>query len=297
MKGYKESNIIQKLVIISKIITKRNDIICHDYNRLATKNTVNLNYWQIDSKTGTENLGDYLSCVVFEYMTKINNIQTNKKLKKTKHLYAIGSILLTGFQDSTIWGSGIKDELTGLSGKITLLFNKYVRKLDIRAVRGPLTRKYLVSHGINCPKVYGDPAILMPLIYKSKRKKTSGTLLINHYTQTQRTDINSVDLKTKDYKKVIDHICASRLVISGSLHGIILAESYGIPAILLKDRDNFSLFKYKDYYYSTGRKKFPVANSIEEALSIKPPRLPDSQLIKKMQVALIESFPTDLWNE
>jgi len=295
MKGYSESSILEKIKMIIQIFLRRNSIICHDYNRKATKNIVNLNYWRVDSKKEIDNLGDYLSVVVYEYLLKINNIPKNKKVNKTKHLYAIGSILLTGFQDSTIWGSGVKDKLTGLAGNITIWFNKHIRKLDIRAVRGPLTREYLINNGINCPEVYGDPAILMPLIYQNKNvEKKEEYLIINHYTQKQKENLNSVDLKTKDYKKIIDKICESKLVISGSLHGIILAEAYGVPAILLNDRNEFSNFKYRDYYYSTNRKQFPIAKSIEEALKMTPPELPK---LDKMQQNLLKVFPKDLWDK
>jgi len=294
MKGYNDSNIFKKIQIILGIIFHRNSIICHDHKRKAEKNKVNLNYWRIDSQNKKDNLGDYLSLVVYEHLLKINNISKDKKLSKTKHIYGIGSVLLTGFQDCTVWGSGILGELKGLSGKITMLFNKFVRKLDIRAVRGPLTREYLIKNGIDCPKIYGDPAVLMPLIYQSKVKKQKNYLIINHYSQKQKKDENSVDLKTRDYKKVIDKICESELVISGSLHGIILAEAYGVPAILLEDRKSFSDFKYKDYYYSTGRNEFPIAKSIEEALSMTPPKLPE---LSKMQKDLLEVFPRDLWEK
>lgn len=295
MKGYNESNIFEKLKIIIQIFLHRNSIICHDYERKATKNIVNLNYWRVDSKKEIDNLGDYLSVVVYEHLLKKNNIPKDKKVGKTKHLYAIGSILLTGFQDSTIWGSGIKNKLKGLAGNITIWFNKHIRKLDIRAVRGPLTREYLISNGISCPEVYGDPAILMPLIYQSKNTaKKEEYLIINHYTQKQQQNLNSIDLKTRNYKKVIDKICESRLVISGSLHGIILAEAYGVPAILLSDREEFSDFKYRDYYYSTNRKHFPIAKNIEEALKMTPPKLPK---IDKMQQNLLKTFPKDLWDK
>lgn len=48
----------------------------------------------------------------------------------------------------TIWG-------TGINGKVSEDLHKF-EKLDVRAVRGPLTRNYLISKGINCPEVYGD---------------------------------------------------------------------------------------------------------------------------------------------
>lgn len=37
--------------------------------------------------------------------------------------------------------------------------------LDIRSVRGPVTRNILMDLGYDVPSVYGDPAILLPLFY------------------------------------------------------------------------------------------------------------------------------------
>ena len=87
---------------------------------------------------------------------------------------------------------------------------------------------------------------------------------------------------------------SAELVISSSLHGIILAEAYGVPAIMLRDTPSKDITKYKDWYYSTGRKEFPIADSIDDALSMTPVML-DRATIEAMQNRLINSFPIDLW--
>ncbi len=99
-------------------------------------------------------------------------------------------------------------------------------------------------------------------------------------------------MNTNDYKSVIDEIAASEIVYTSSLHGIILAESYGVPAIFFRGLGKSKDFKYLDYYYSTGRKDVKIAESFEEALTMKPLPLPD---LSKMQQDLLESFPYDLW--
>ena len=83
-------------------------------------------------------------------------------------------------------------------------------------------------------------------------------------------------------------------MISSSLHGKIIAESYGVPAIMLEYTPCDDITKYKDWYYSTGRKLFPVAKDIDEALVLKPSIL-QREILIKMQNDLIESFPVDLW--
>ena len=101
-----------------------------------------------------------------------------------------------------------------------------------------------------------------------------------------------VSMNTNDYKAVIDEIVSSKIVYTSSLHGIILAESYGVPAVFFRGLNKKIDFKYLDYYYSTGRKDIKIAESFEEALTMKPLPLPD---LSKMRQDLLDSFPYDLW--
>ena len=270
-------------------LINRNNIILSDLERKTVRNNVNLHYYKVNSTT--ENLGDYLSVVIVDYMKNLMNVDDKKQLSKTKHLYAVGSIIQNGFQNATIWGSGF---LNDPSGSRLIRNMKLFRKLDIRAVRGPNTYNALKSLGYKCPNVFGDPAILMPLIYKPKdnimQKKDYS--VICHMADNSKCE-NRIDMLTKDYKKTITEIVSSNLIISSSLHGIILSEVYGVPAILYrpKNLDN-SLFKFEDYYFSTGRMTFPIAESIEEAIKMQPCNLPD---FSDMQEALINAFPKDLY--
>ena len=166
-----------------------------------------------------------------------------------------------------------------------------IRKLDIRSVRGPVTRAGLIANGYTCPDIYGDPAILMPLIYSptDRTKKKEYIVIPNHAVETGADyELSAI---TSDYKAFINQIVQANLVISSSLHGIILAEAYGVPAILLGN-DSLSLLKYQDWYQSTGRDTFPIAGSIEEALTLTPPPIP---VLTQMQKNIMDAFPKDLW--
>lgn len=165
-------------------------------------------------------------------------------------------------------------------------------ELDIRSVRGPRTRSVLTELGIKCPEIYGDPAVLMPYIYKPENlQKEYDISLITHFSDDSLYDnYNRINMLTTDYEFVIDEIVKSKLVISSSLHGIILAETYGIPAILLNNGGD--LFKYMDWYESTGRNDIKVADSIDEALNMEPMKLPK---LDEMQEKVLKAFPKDLW--
>lgn len=266
---------------VIRLILNRNNMILVDESRMTVAHIVNLHWWQYSNKE--QNVGDMLSPVVVQYM--IDSIGLHDKSRKTRHLFAIGSIIDSGYQDATVWGSGI------LNGKKKWWW-RFFRKFDIRCVRGPETRKVLQDNGYRCPEIYGDPAILMPQIYPAPHDviKEYEYRVVRHlaYAQDARDSLSPI---TSDWKSFINEILKSKLIISSSLHGIILAEAYGIPAILLREQ-NMNLFKYRDYYYSTGRYQFPIADSVEEALRMIPASLPD---LEPLREGLISAFPVDLW--
>lgn len=253
------------------------------------KNRINLIWW-----SKKKNLGDYLSRVVCDWMAKEYSLNMDKECKKTKSLMAIGSVITFAIDDATVWGSGI----LGVN-EIPVLYNKRLfRKLDIRAVRGPFTRHVLLSSGYDCPEVYGDPAIIMPYIYKGLNlKKTYAVSIVQHHSRiykSERKDFHYINIETHDYKQFIDEICSSKKIISSSLHGIILAETYGVPAVFFNDGMEDQLFKFWDWYLSTGRTDIRMAKTLEEALEMEPMPLPQ---LDEMRDNLIKCFPVDLWKE
>ena len=275
-----------KRKLIKFIFPWRNCFILFNLSNRAKKNQVNLNYWD-----DTDNLGDTLSPVIVNYMLSLRDVSYDKKISKRKHLYAVGSVLTAGIQDATVWGSGI------LNAKLAYRLEN--RKFDFRAVRGPITRAILMDYGYRVPEVYGDPAIILSEIYapiNSQKVCKYGLIVHKDYDMSNmqgdidRFEIKKIDICTSDYRKFVDDLISVELIISSSLHGIILSETYGIPAILLKPQ--IDIVKYSDYYYSTGRLDFPVAMTLEEAVNTVPVKLPD---LEKMRVDLKRVFPYDLY--
>lgn len=80
------------------------------------------------------------------------------------------------------------------------------RKLDVRAVRGPVTRAILMDYGYSVPEVYGDPAIIMPEIYKAvplKNRKKYGLITHKDYVLNEKYEENKIarlNICTDDYQ-------------------------------------------------------------------------------------------------
>lgn len=266
-----------------------------DYNK------VNLHYWDSNIVNGGEfpnNLGDDLSRIIVDYMLQREGLSLEDKIHAhIKHLYAVGSIINMGYQNATIWGSGFLEDL---SAKDKFMHHRPMRKLDIRCVRGPKSRDNLLQLGYKCPEVYGDPALLMPLLFTPAVEVFQDYIIIPHFRKEQEyrekySEKSIQTMVTNDYVKVISRMCSSKKVISSSLHGIILAETFNVPAVWLRDRDGIKDFKYYDYYYSTQRFKVQYARNIEDAIEMEPMPLPKN--LDELRDGLIGAFPYDLWDK
>jgi len=261
------------------------------YHRLIKPFHVNLIYF--DEKIGPEkkpNVGDLLSKVTFGYLLNHAGIKSLKSKRGTVRIAFIGSVIQFLTADAVIYGSGFLFEY------VAQRFAEKRLKLDVRAVRGPLTRQQLVEIGYTVPEVYGDPAILLPLFYLPKiTPDKKDFLVIPHWKTVDKYSNRGYPVLsplTDDWQNFIDEIASAKLIISSSLHGLILAEAYGIPAILLNEVEKGNLFKYRDYYFSTGRTEFPSVRTVEEGLAMPLPEVPDLDHLKRR---LLSAFPKDIF--
>ena len=227
----------------------------------AVTKDVYVNAWVHGSndKISHFNWGDDIN---FFFIPKIMNIKPkiyNKKAKPSERNYQfIGSIIGNAFtnKETIIWGSGIANEQ-----KLN------VKPKRVLAVRGPLTRNCLIKSGVDCPEVYGDPALLIPFYYNPKIEKKYKIGIIPHWSNVDNTLLNKYKacddvkiIRLKGYTKwtdVLDDILSCEYIVSESLHGLILAEAYGIPNLWINIADNAkknpTFFKYHDFFLSLGK--------------------------------------------
>lgn len=223
------------------------------------KESIVVDGWLIrfQSNYNISNWGDDINVYFIELITgkKVIPAQTLFFSKNRKKYCCIGTIIpqCVG-KRSIIWGSGC-----GLVEKQLLLHPQ-----EVRAVRGPITRNYLLENNIKCPEVYGDPALLLPEYYQPKMLCHKKVGLIPHHQDWDK-DIDQHIVLPQDwiminlsrYEKwtdVIDQICSCDLILSASLHGLIVSDAYHIPNVFTEfeiKQPNYT--KYQDYFLSVNR--------------------------------------------
>lgn len=231
------------------------------------------------------NFGDYLASAVVARMLARCEMLADEPAARATTLFSIGSVLHFARDGETVWGSGrngkIADEAHGFSS------------LDVRAVRGPLTRDWLLSRGVSCPAVFGDPALLIPQLFPTRfrRSVTPGRIgIVPNLNDLPLVDDSRVIDPTKRWDAVIDAILSCELVIASSLHGLIVADAFGVPCAQVRFGPAEHDFKYEDYHRGAGRTDFWSNASIEEAIA----RGPLPPIAFDVQ-PLMAAFPYDLW--
>lgn len=208
------------------------------------------------------NWGDDLNEYLFTELTlkKIRFVPFNQLYfcPNVERYSLIGSIIGDFNLDNTIiYGSGAITSNPELKG----------RPKKVLSVRGPLTRDVLLKNGIECPPIYGDPALLVPLIYNPQTKFGDKIGVIPHYRTLESNWIESLKkdnevliIDMSRYEKwtdIIDSIVRCKMILSESLHGLIIAESYRIPSLWVEFiPHNYSWeweFKFIDFYKSIGK--------------------------------------------
>lgn len=202
-------------------------------------------------KSEGENFGDAICPWILERMTG----QEVKRSEDEGSLASIGSILAYSYRSpKMIWGSGIISDYH---------WSPMIPKHEILAVRGPKSREKLTEKGIACPEIYGDPSLLIPyLVDEGSVEKEYEVSYLPHWVDLKAirsnpkiaNNYNIIDIRS-GIDNVMTEIRKSKRIISSSLHGLIVPETFGIPSYFIRvsGRVTGKFFKFEDYYNSTGR--------------------------------------------
>jgi pyruvyltransferase len=241
------------------------------------------------------NFGDVLNPILINRLTSKEVQFVKIKYFPHEHYLCIGSLLDNVTKNTIVWGAGF-------SSNDDICKEKPKR---ICAVRGPKSREKLIEQGIDCPEIYGDPALLLPNIYYPKIDKKYKLGIIPHYVDKENlwlkninsNDILILNILEKNIFTFIDNLLSCEKIVSSSLHGIIVSDAYNIPSKWIKFSNNVlgNDFKFYDYFLSVKREN-EESLYIDENVSI-------NQIMEKFNKSytididldkLIKSAPFDI---
>ena len=228
------------------------------------------------------NVGDKLNETI---LSSIFKLKFEDETFQTADLCCIGSILDSLITNSKlsihdkeiqnkcnvnkpihIWGTGLMHYYDNIP-------QDTVRPIIIHALRGEKTKKRLsviLNKNISC--ILADPGLLSPLIVKTSDKKYSVGIvphyvdkdeeifkrMLEYYPNSKIIDVQS------ETKQVLKEISQCKYIISTSLHGLVIADSYNIPNCWceISDRIVGNRFKFHDYFssFGTDREFFDLRN-------------------------------------
>jgi hypothetical protein len=226
-------------------------------------------WWPTSPKPG--NMGDVLTPVILRAL----GFAVRYADVRSAHLIATGSIVRLARPGVAVWGSG------AMFGS-----DRPTPNARYLAVRGPLTREVVMRAGGQCPEVYGDPALLLPRFHNGTMEKTHELGVVPHYRDRDHMSAGTITINplAANPLVVVDRIRSCRSIVSSSLHGIIVAHAYGIPAAwIYSPRLNGDGTKFRDYAASVGVELVPH-RTIEEAVPVLPDSIDTQPLLDALEV-------------
>lgn len=207
-------------------------------------------WWHV----GRPNFGDDINPTFFQKVTGLP--ARLAATRRTPHLLGAGSILGTATAASVVCGAGFLAAPTAPPP----------RPHAVVAVRGALS---LAAIGGDDATLLGDPLVLVDGLTRPVPKRHP-VGLVPHVTSVDRWRAECrgrwllVDPGAEPWR-VVETIAACELVLSQSLHGLIVADALGVPNVWVAPAADMAggRFKFDDYFSTLEAPKESVPDGDE----------------------------------
>ncbi len=245
---------------------------------------------------GVPNFGDAITPLIVGYVAArpVQHVRPNQA-----ELFAIGSILhvarravLSGHGPTpTVWGSGV----------LMPPRRDFVDQVIFAALRGPITAALL---GLEMD-TYGDPGLLISEIITDIPADRDRIGIVPHHTLVDDPELTRLLKKDPAYMlidprgdpaEICGQIASCAHIFASSLHGLIIADAYGVANTWLVPEGQ-SWLKYHDYAASIGRSMIaPILLEDVPKRVGKPDQDPSAYAdgIARARAALKQTFPASL---
>lgn len=265
-----------------------------DFINIKVRNRAPVYYFSAE-----RNVGDLLTPYLIEKLT--GRTAHNVKSRYFRHMLAVGSLMHRAKSNSDIWGTGTLGP--EIASKIP------VSDLRVHALRGHLSKSLLYgedANGLDIP--LGDPAVLMKGFFDPKVEKKYRIGIIPHYVDEDfsilkalsRRDVRVINVRNSP-EDFIRELLECEFILSSSLHGLILADTYGVPNKWVSFSDGLAggRFKFADYYSTTSQPDEDVVRVTDaQELDICLESIGDLASVKRFNEnkdQLAASFPNEVY--
>lgn len=231
---------------------------------VSSTGSIPLSWVSRTAKQDYLNLGDALSPVIVSFVSGLPITHTPAKSNGVR-LAAVGTIghMFSG-GDVSFWGTGTSPHLnpSAKADEKTPYSRPQNTSMTVYSTRGPFSRK-LLAGADSGEGIYGDPLWLLPRFHTAPVKKRYELGVILHLSELEdrsyvahpkqdhvryrlsdeeRSSVKLINTVTKPtveaLRERLDEILACKRIVSTSLHGMVFAESYGIPCLYFSPRAN-----------------------------------------------------------
>lgn len=195
---------------------------------LDTNKQINAYWWR--PRKGPHNFGDELGAIILRKLG----------LKVHRVAFADADYLLTGTMLDPAETKNPNATVIGTGSGYT---HESEHNFNVLAVRGQMSANNL---GVRVP--LGDLGLLASRIWP-KQPTRYNVGVVRHYVDHDDYPFADIVIDaTEDAETVINKISSCRVILSSSLHGLIVADSYGIPNMRIARDDVISgNWKWMDY--------------------------------------------------
>jgi len=188
-----------------------------------------------------------------------------------------------------VWGTGLLNPLFG---------HEFLDNVELALLRGPITAALLKQEMTR----FGDPGLLINEVLPFEGTRSDRIGIVPHYSLMGDASLEAFVASDPAYLLIDPRgdaadvclaIAGCAHVFASSLHGLIMADAYGVSNTWIVPKGQ-SWLKYLDYAASVGRRDMQFPLTYAQAQAVRPAPIGYADGIDAARAALYDSFPDRL---
>jgi hypothetical protein len=237
-------------------------------------------------------------------------------------LFTVGSVWRNVRNNDHVWGTGSFGNSVEFQHVACRGYKGRFNNVTVYSARGPRTADIIkkvcrrriqtldeegYTKNLTGIPPYGDGGFLVPFVFpeldsQDKRiQRFNSCIILHKYDEETFTDYDAAVRETflrviQPWQTMAANITQCKVVSSSSLHGLMLADAYGVPSRWIQQSKAIFPFKFLDYFDSVGHSKDGLRLKVVVHNDTLPvPEVASAQERSTYASKVIQSFPLHLF--